>query len=178
ENAQEGRDEMRHYRRELLERSQQEVENEARQILIAVMQRMASQPNQDAVAAIVSLPNEEMKGRIIGREGRNIKCFEAATGTTILIDESPDTLLISCFDPVRREIAKIALEELIADGRIHPASIEESIRQATEKVDVEVIRYGEEAIDRLNLTGVHHEILQVLGQLKYRYALNQNVLDH
>lgn len=178
EVGRECQDEIRHYRKELLEKSEKEVETEARQTLITVMQRLASQPNNDAIAALVSLPNEEMKGRIIGREGRNIKCFEAATGTTIMIDESPDTLLVSCFDPVRREVAKLALEALIADGRIHPASIEESIKQATEKVDSEVMRYGEQAIDRLNLTGVHHEILTLLGRLKYRFSLNQNVLDH
>jgi ribonucrease Y len=178
EVGQECRDEIRHYRRELLERSQKEVETEATEKLITVMQRLASRPTNDSITAVVSLPNQEMKGRIIGREGRNIKCFEAATGTTLLIDESPDTLLISCFDPVRREVAKLALEALIADGRIHPASIEEAITQATSQVDQEVIRYGEEAVDTLKLTGVHHEILTLLGKLKYRFSLNQNVLNH
>jgi ribonucrease Y len=171
-------DEIRHYRRELLERSEKDLQNEARKVLITAMQRVGSRPQNDVMAAMVSLPNEEMKGRIIGREGRNIKCFEAATGTTLLIDESPETLLISCFDPVRREVAKIALEGLIEDGRIHPASIEEQIAQAQAKIDSEVIRYGEEAVDRLKLSGVHHEVLTLLGKLKYRYSLNQNVLDH
>lgn len=178
EVGQECQDEIRHYRRELMERSTKEVETEAMETMLAVMQRLASRPTNDSIAATVSLPNEEMKGRIIGREGRNIKCFEAATGTTLMIDESPDSLLISSFDPVRREVAKLALEALIADGRIHPASIEESIAQATEKVDTEVVRYGEEAVDTLKLTGVHHDILTLLGKLKYRYSFNQNVLDH
>lgn len=171
-------DEIRHYRREILERSEKDLQMEARKILVTAMQRVGSRPQHDAMAAMVSLPNEEMKGRIIGREGRNIKCFEAATGTTLLIDESPETLLISCFDPVRREVAKIAMQSLIEDGRIHPASIEEHIAHAQEKVDAEVIRYGEEAVDRLKLSGVHHEVLTLLGGLKYRYSLNQNVLDH
>ncbi|HLS27525.1 MAG TPA: ribonuclease Y [Opitutales bacterium] len=175
---QECEDEIRHFRRELLERSDNEVEMEARKILITAMQRVSSGPNSDAIAAMIDISNAEMKGRIIGREGRNIKCFEATTGTTIMIDESPDSLLISCFDPVRREVAKIALEALIADGRIHPTSIEEAISKAREQVDAEVIRYGEEAIDQLGLTGVHHEILTVLGRLKYRFSFNQNVLDH
>jgi len=170
--------EMRHYRKELMERSEKDLQVEAKRVLISTMQRLASRPQNDVLATMVSLPNEEMKGRIIGREGRNIKTFEAATGTTILIDESPQTLLISCFDPVRREVAKLAMEALIADGRIHPSSIEEYIHQAQTKVDAEVKQYGEEAVDRLKLNGVHHEILTLLGRLKYRHSLNQNVLDH
>lgn len=171
-------DDIRYYRRELLERSEKEVQDEARNLLLTAMQRVATRPQYDVTASTVSLPNEEMKGRIIGREGRNIKCFEAATGTTLLIDESPDTLLISCFDPVRREIAKLAMESLIQDGRIHPASIEDHIAQAQDHVNTEVTQYGEEAVDRLKLTGVHPEILTILGRLKYRFSLNQNVLDH
>lgn len=178
EIAQECQDEIRHYRREILEKSQKELTADATKLLLNVMQRIASRPNNDALAAVVKLPHEEMKGRIIGREGRNIKCFESITGTTLMIDESPDTMLVSCFDPVRREVAKIALEALIADGRIHPASIEEAITQAQAKIDQEVIRYGEEAVDRLKLTGVHHSILTLLGRLKYRFSMNQNVLDH
>lgn len=178
EIATECQTEIRHYRRELLEKSEKETETQAKKILLAVMQRVAGRPTNDAIASLVALPNEEMKGRIIGREGRNIKCLEATTGTTILIDESPNTLLVSCFDPVRREVAKIALEALIADGRIHPASIEEAIAQARAKVDEEVVRYGEDAADKLKLTGVHHSILTLLGKLKYRFSMNQNVLDH
>jgi ribonucrease Y len=178
EVRQECQDEIRHYRKDLLERSEGEVQNEARKILITALQRASGRSHSDVTATMVSLPNEEMKGRIIGREGRNIKCFEAATGTTLLIDESPETLLISCFDPVRREIAKIALERLIEDGRIHPASIEEHITAAQTQIDTEVIRFGEEAVDRLKLSGVHHDILTLLGKLKYRHSLNQNVLEH
>jgi ribonucrease Y len=123
----ESQDELRSMRREILERSEQNIQNEARRILTTAMQRLASKPNNDITATIVQLPTEEMKGRIIGREGRNIKAFEAATGVTLLIDESPQMVLISSFDPVRREIARAALEGLVKDGRIHPASIEDFV---------------------------------------------------
>jgi ribonucrease Y len=118
-------DELRALRRATLEKSEQELQNDARRILVASMQRIASRPNNDLTATIIQLPNEDMKGRIIGREGRNIKAFESSTGVTLLIDESPQMVLLSSFDPVRREIARHALEALVKDGRIHPASIEE-----------------------------------------------------
>jgi len=142
------------------------------------MQRLASKPNNDLTATIVQLPNEEMKGRIIGREGRNIKSFEAATGTTLLIDESPQMVLISSFDPVRREIAKLALEGLLKDGRIHPASIEEFVNRAREEMDLHVATIGEEAVDRLKISGLHPESIKLLGRLRFRFSYNQNVLDH
>ena len=116
-------DELRAMRRQIIDRSEQDLQNEAKRILVTAMQRMASLPNHDITATIVSLPNDEMKGRIIGREGRNIKSFEAVTGVTLLIDESPQMVLVSSFDPVRREIARAALDALVKDGRIHPASI-------------------------------------------------------
>ncbi len=170
--------EIRAKRRALLEKGDKEVQQEARKTLLTVMQRLASQPHGDALSAVVDLPNDEMKGRIIGKEGRNIKSFEALSGTTLLIDESPQTLLISCFDPVRREIAKIAMINLIEDGRIHPASIEEFLQKAQEQVMAEVSSYGGEAVDKLKITGVHPDILSLLGKLRYRFSLNQNVLDH
>jgi ribonuclease Y len=142
------------------------------------MQRLASKPNNDITATIVQLPSEEMKGRIIGREGRNIKAFEAATGVTLLIDESPQMVLISSFDPVRREVARVALESLVKDGRIHPASIEEFVKRAQEEIDLHVAQAGEEAVTRLNINGLHPEIIKLLGKLKYRFSYTQNVLDH
>jgi ribonuclease Y len=126
----------------------------------------------------VHLPSEEMKGRIIGREGRNIKSFEASTGVTLMIDESPQLVLLSSFDPVRREVARIALEALIKDGRIHPASIEEAVKLAREEVDLSATKAGEDAISRLNINGLHPEIVKLLGRLRYRFSYNQNVLDH
>lgn len=171
-------DELRALRRETLEKSEQELQNEAKRILITAMQRLASKPNNDITATIVQLPSEEMKGRIIGREGRNIKSFEASTGVTLLIDETPQMVLISSFDPVRREIARIALEGLVKDGRIHPASIEEFVARATEDVEANATQAGEDAVQRLGVNGLHPEIIKLLGRLKYRFSYTQNVLDH
>ncbi|MBE7538110.1 MAG: ribonuclease Y [Opitutaceae bacterium] len=171
-------DELRALRREVLERSEQDVENQAKRILISSMQRLASRPNNDITATIVQLPSEDMKGRIIGREGRNIKVFEAATGVTLLIDESPQMVLISSFDPVRREVARVALEALVKDGRIHPASIEEFVKRAQEDVGLQSQQAGEDAIQRLGINGLNPEIVKLLGKLKYRFSYTQNVLDH
>jgi len=171
-------DELRELRREKLEKSEQELQHEAQRILITSMQRLAGRPNNDITATIVQLPGEEMKGRIIGREGRNIKAFEAATGVTLLIDESPQMVLISSFDPVRREIARQALEGLIKDGRIHPASIEEFVTRARDEIRLNVMQAGEEAVQRLQVNGLHPEIINLLGKLKFRFSYTQNVLDH
>lgn len=171
-------DDLRQYRKELMDRSEADLKMEAKRVLLALMQRMASQPNHDVTATIVQLPNDEMKGRIIGREGRNIKSFEATTGVTLLIDESPNMVLISSFDPVRREVAKIALQALVADGRIHPASIEEHVHRAQKEISVHVLASAEAAVQKLKLSGIHPEILQVLGRLQFRHSFSQNVLDH
>jgi len=171
-------DELRALKRETLEKSDQELQTQSRRILIASMQRLASKPNTDLTASIVHLPSEEMKGRLIGREGRNIKSFEAATGVTLLIDESPQLVLLSSFDPVRREIARNALEALVKDGRIHPASIEEFVKRAQDEIDLSTTQAGEDAVAKLNINGLHPEIIKLLGKLKYRFSYNQNVLDH
>jgi ribonuclease Y len=171
-------DELRALRRETLEKSEQELQTQSRRILIASMQRLASKPNTDLTASLVHLPSEEMKGRLIGREGRNIKSFEAATGVTLLIDESPQLVLLSSFDPVRREIARNALEALVKDGRIHPASIEEYVKRAQDEIDLSTTQAGEDAVNKLNINGLHSEIIKLLGKLKYRFSYNQNVLDH
>jgi ribonuclease Y len=171
-------DELRALRRQTLEKSEQELQTDARRILIASMQRIASKPNNDLTATLVPLPTEEMKGRIIGREGRNIKSFEAATGVTLLIDESPQLVLLSSFDPVRREIARSALDALVKDGRIHPASIEEFVQRAREEIELVTTQAGEDAVTKLNINGLHPEIIKLLGRLKYRFSYNQNVLDH
>jgi len=171
-------DELRALRRATLERSEQDWQNEAKRILIAAMQRLATKPNNDLTVTLVPLPTEEMKGRIIGREGRNIKAFEAATGVTLLIDESPQVVLVSSFDPVRREIARVALEGLVQDGRIHPASIEEFVNRARSEIDLNVQQSGEDAVQRLGINGLHPAIIRLLGRLKYRFSHTQNVLDH
>ena len=171
-------DELRALRHQILDRSEQDLSNEAKRILITAMQRLASKPNNDLTATIVQLPSEDMKGRIIGREGRNIKAFEATTGVTLLIDESPQMVLISSFDPVRREIARLTLEGLVKDGRIHPASIEDFYARAKEDVELNVQQAGEDAVQKLGINGLHPEIIKALGRLKYRFAYTQNALDH
>jgi ribonuclease Y len=175
---QECEDELRAMRQRLLSKSDQEVKREAQRIILTTMQRIASTPDSSNAASTVVLPNDEMKGRIIGKEGRNIKAFEALTGVTLMIDEVPGSVLISCFDPVRREAARVALEILVKDGRIHPASIEESIQNGQKEIDNLVFQYGEQAVQKLNLTGIPNEVLSLLGKLKYRYSFNQNTLDH
>ena len=170
--------EIRAMRQAQLGRSELEVADEAKRILLAAMQRITSQPMNDATATVVNLPSEEMKGRIIGREGRNIRTFEHATGTTLMIDETPDSVLISCFDPVRREIARIALEALLRDGRIHPSSIEEEVIKAEEEMHANVIDLGEGALRKLRLNNVHPEVVALLGKLHYRLSNNQNTLAH
>ena len=171
-------DELRALRRQTLEKSEQELQTDAQRILVAAMQRIASKPNNDLTATLVQLPSEDMKGRIIGREGRNIKAFEAATGVTLMIDETPQLVLLSSFDPVRREIARASLEALIKDGRIHPASIEEFVKRAKEELELVTTSAGEDAVAKLNINGLHPEIIKLLGRLKYRFSYNQNVLDH
>jgi ribonuclease Y len=171
-------DEIRDLREERLSRAITEVDDEARKILLASMQRLASRPQHDLTATVVKLPSEDLKGRIIGREGRNIKTFESTTGTTLLIDETPDSVLISSFDPVRREVARIALESLLRDGRIHPASIEDAVEQAENELKRTVIAFGEEAVRKLRVTKVHPEVIALLGRMRYRLSNNQNSLDH
>ena len=175
---QECEQEIRDLRRSKLNRAEADVADEARRILLAAMQRITSQPMNDATATVVNLPSAEMKGRIIGREGRNIRTFEHATGTTLMIDETPDSVLISCFDPVRREIARIALEALLRDGRIHPSSIEDEIVKAEEEMHSNVIDLGEGALHKLRLHDVHPEVVALLGKLHYRLSNNQNTLAH
>jgi ribonuclease Y len=171
-------DEIREMKEELLGRSEREFEEEARKTLIACMQRLSAAPHEDITATVVTLPNDEMKGRIIGREGRNIKSFESMTGTTLLIDETPDSVLVSSFDPVRRETARLALESLVKDGRIHPSSIEEAVKRAEEEVKQSVVDSGEDALRRLRLSRMHPEVVANLGRLRFRLSNNQNSLEH
>jgi ribonuclease Y len=170
--------ELRDLRNELRNRAETELQDESRRILIDSLQRITSVVPAEIGATLVRLPNEEMKGRIIGREGRNIKAFESATGVTLMIDETPDAVLVSSFDPVRREVARLALERLVADGRIHPASIEEFVRAADDEVRHNFAVLGEKAVARLHLATVHPELVSLLGKLHFRLSNNQNTLDH
>jgi ribonucrease Y len=176
--AAQSEEELKLLKRKLREQSDSEIEAEAREILLSAIQRISSNPSTETMATIVDLPSDDMKGRIIGREGRNIRSFEAVTGTTLMIDETPDTVLISAFDPVKREIARLTLESLLRDGRIHPSTIEAAYEKAKTEVQENVQNLGEEAMARLKLKPAHPEILKLLGQLHFRMSLNQNSLDH
>lgn len=165
-------------RQEILGRSEKEYRLEAQRILVDVMQRMTATPPNEISATLVPIPNEDMKGRLIGREGRNIRAFETASGVTLMIDETPGQILISSFDPVRREIARLALERLIKDGRIHPVSIEETLSEASEEIKANVYAVGERALLKLRLSQVHPEVVALLGKLHYRLSNNQNTLEH
>src|SRR3989442_6358390 len=164
--------------RELETRAREEAEQRARRIITLAIQRLASEQTAESTVATLALPSDDMKGRIIGREGRNIRAFEAATGVNIIIDDTPEAVLLSCFDPVRREIGRITLSKLVSDGRIHPARIEEMAERAKAEVEEEVKRAGEEAILDVGITDIHPELIRVLGRLKYRSSYGQNVLKH
>jgi ribonuclease Y len=159
-------------------RAREEAERRARKIVVTAIQRLGAEQAQESSTSVVQLPNEDMKGRIIGREGRNIRHFEQVTGANLIVDESPEVVLLSCFDPVRREVARMVLEALIADGRIHPARIEEQYERARSQIENAIKSAGEEAIHELGVTNVHPELVRALGRLKYRYSYGQNVLRH
>ena len=153
-------------------------ERKAREIIVQTIQRISSDVTQETSVTSVSLPSEEMKGRIIGREGRNIRMLETLTGVDIIIDDTPEAVVISCFDPVRKHIAKVSLENLILDGRIHPARIEEVVEKTRKEVEDSIISAGENAIADLNLTAMHHELVRHMGRLQYRTSYGQNMLLH
>ncbi len=160
------------------EQLKDESEQLARNIISLSIQRLASEQVSEATVSVVALPNDEMKGRIIGREGRNIRAIENATGVDLIIDDTPEAITLSSFEPVRREVARVALEKLIADGRIHPARIEEMIDKARREVDAKIKQSGERAVLDTGVRGIHPELVKLLGKLRYRTSYGQNVLDH
>lgn len=172
------KDEIQQIRHEILQDSEEECRQQAQRIIVDVMQRISITPPVNTSATVVDIPNEEMKGRIIGREGRNIRAFETATGVTLMIDDTPGSILVSSFDPVRREVARITLQRLIHDGRIHPSSIEETVEQVSEQMKDNVIELGENALTKLRLKTAHPEVVTLLGKLYYRLSNNQNTLEH
>jgi ribonuclease Y len=164
--------------RRFQEENKQRLQEEAQEIMINAMQRYSGDCAYERTTSTIPLPNEDMKGRIIGREGRNIRTIEAATGVNVLIDDTPEAVVISCFDPVRREIARITMERLVADGRIHPARVEEIVNKVKKEVENEIQKAGQETVSQLGITRLRPNIVNLIGRLKYRYSFSQNVLMH
>lgn len=164
--------------KDLKDAAVRDADREARKILALAVNRLASEVSSEITVSVVTLPNDEMKGRIIGREGRNIRAFEQLTGIDVIIDDTPEAVVLSCFDPVRREVGRLALERLIADGRIHPTRIEEVIEKAQKEVDQVIRDSGEKACLDLGITGVHDQVIRTLGRLRYRTSYGQQILHH
>ena len=164
--------------RDIEREAQAEGDKRARKIITLAIQRVASEQTSESVVSVMHLPGDEMKGRIIGREGRNIRAFESVTGVNLIIDDTPEAVLLSCFDPVRREVARLTLEQLIADGRIHPQRIEDAYERGRTEIDQLCARAAEDALVELGITDLHPELTRLLGRLRYRTSYGQNVLKH
>jgi len=164
--------------RHILDDARLKAEDQARRVISLAIQRFAGEHTFETTTATVALAGDDIKGRIIGREGRNIRAFEAATGVTVLIDDTPNAVVLSGFDPVRRAIAREAMQRLILDGRIHPTRIEEVVARVSEEMDESILRAGEEAVMKVGLPSLHMEIIKLLGRLRFRYSFSQNILDH
>ncbi len=170
--------EMADYIRQEEEKAKEEVDKKAKELLIGTIQRYSTDHTSEATVTTVALPNDDLKGRIIGREGRNIKTIETLTGIDLIIDDTPDVIVLSSFDPIRREVARIAIERLIADGRIHPGKIEEMIEKAKEEIENTIKEEGERALYETGVMNLHPDLVKMLGKLKYRTSYGQNVLNH
>jgi ribonuclease Y len=164
--------------RRILEEARTRAEEKARHIISLAIQRYAGEHTYEISSATIALPGEDLKGRIIGREGRNIRAFEAATGITVLIDDTPNAVVLSGFDPVRREIARESMQRLILDGRIHPTRIEEVVTKVRQEIDDAIVRYGEDAVLKAGAGPIHPDVTRILGRLRFRHSFSQNVLDH
>jgi len=162
----------------ITEQTQEEAKERSRQIILQAIQRYAAEQTADHTVSTVTIPSDDMKGRVIGREGRNIRSFEKATGVDVIIDDTPGVVVVSCFDPVRREIARLSLEKLVQDGRIHPARIEEVVAATSKEMEETLLRIGREAVQEANLNGIAKPIIPMLGRLGFRTSYGQNVLKH
>jgi ribonuclease Y len=164
--------------RDIKEQARKGADREARRIIAIATQRLAAEHTAESTVAAVPLPSDEMKGRIIGREGRNIRAFETATGVDVIIDDTPDTVIVSCFDPIRREVARRALEALIQDGRIHPGRIEEIVVKMQKELESQLVELGEQAAYDTGIHGLHSELVKLIGRMRYRTSYGQNIYDH
>ena len=164
--------------KQIEEDAKENARKEAQNIVSLAIQKCATDMVAEATISSVSIPNEEMKGRIIGREGRNIRAIESATGVDLIVDDTPETITISCFDPIRREVARLSLEKLIMDGRIHPTRIEEIVDKVKRDIDIKIKEAGEQAVNEAGVYGLHPELIKTLGRLKFRTSYGQNVLKH
>lgn len=176
--ANEARSEAAHMLKEIRDKARDEAKREAQKLIVQAIQRTAADHSVETTVSVLNIQSDEMKGRIIGREGRNIRAFEAATGVDVIVDDTPEAVILSAFDPFRREVARISLERLIADGRIHPARIEEVVEKVRNELEEEVLKIGENTMLEVGLHGAHKEIFRLVGRMKYRSSYGQNMLQH
>ena len=176
--ANEARSEAAYMLKEIRDKSRDEARREAQKGIVQAIQRTAADHSVETTVSVLNIQSDEMKGRIIGREGRNIRAFEAATGVDVIVDDTPEAVILSAFDPFRREVARISLERLIADGRIHPARIEEIVEKVRNELEEEILKTGENTLLEVGLHGAHREVLRLLGRMKYRSSYGQNMLQH
>jgi len=176
--ANEARSEAARMLKEIRDKARDEARREAQKLIVQAIQRTAADHSVETTVSVLNIQSDEMKGRIIGREGRNIRAFEAATGVDVIVDDTPEAVILSAFDPFRREVARISLERLIADGRIHPARIEEVVEKVRGELEEEVLKIGENTLLEVGLHGAHNEILKLVGRMKYRSSYGQNMLQH
>jgi ribonuclease Y len=176
--ANEARSEAAHMLKDIRDKSRDEAKREAQKLVVQAIQRTAADHSVETTVSVLNIQSDEMKGRIIGREGRNIRAFEAATGVDVIVDDTPEAVILSAFDPFRREVARLSLERLIADGRIHPARIEEIVEKVRNELEEEIMKIGENALLEVGLHGAHNEIVRLVGRMKYRSSYGQNMLQH
>ncbi len=174
----EAKTEAAHALKDIRDKTREEAKKEAQKIIVQAIQRTAADHSVETTVSVLHIQSDEMKGRIIGREGRNIRAFEAATGVDVIVDDTPEAVILSGFDPFRREVARVALEQLIADGRIHPARIEDVVEKVRKELEEEIIRVGEGTLIELGIHNVHPELVKLIGKMKYRSSYGQNMLQH